>query len=509
MDADGQHVRLERALDAPSFSDTPSRSTCEEFAPTRHSGTGNAEAARLKVAVSRLERIDHALSARAGVTWAQRAVLGGILAGLLALGACAPQTATVLLQSLFTLAFSALLAVRLIAIAEALRPQRRVHPLYGPLADEDLPMYTILVALYREAEVVPQLLAALAALDYPADRVDIIFALEAGDSGTFDALQAALQGENKRIVIVPDGSPRTKPRALCYALTFARGDYVVVYDAEDQPEPGQLRAAVAGFASGGECLGCLQARLNVYNSHECWLTRQFAIEYTSLFDAILPAFARYRVPVPLGGTSNHFPRSVLEHAGGWDPYNVTEDADLGVRLARFGYTVAMLHSTTWEEAPPRARDWLNQRRRWHKGWLQTYFVHMRAPARLWRELGAGPFIWFQIVAGGGLLSALVHPWLYAWLAWHTLHGGWPLPPDGTLKALIWWSALAAMIASCLAAVVLAMITVRRRKFASLMLSALATPLYWLPVSLAAYRALWDFVVNPFYWAKTPHRPRQT
>jgi cellulose synthase/poly-beta-1,6-N-acetylglucosamine synthase-like glycosyltransferase len=175
-----------------------------------------------------------------------------------------------------------------------------------------------------------------------------------------------------QVLVVPEGAPRTKPRATQYALQFARGEYVVVYDAEDAPEPDQLRRALAALRAGGERLGCLQAQLNIYNSDATWFTRQFTVEYTALFDCILPTLERLRLPVPLGGTSNHFPRAVLDAVGGWDPYNVTEDADLGIRLARAGWHVGVLNSTTWEEAPPTFRIWKGQRTRWLKGWMQPH-----------------------------------------------------------------------------------------------------------------------------------------
>lgn len=468
-----------------------------------------AAASRLKRATTLLEQTYPALSARTGLTAAQRLMLGGIGLVAVVLALLAPAEGRRALALVLALAFAAPLIVRLLAIGEALKPRAGSDAASGPEHVGEgaaFPDYTVLVALYREAAVVPQLVEAMTALDYPAEHLDIIVAVEADDAATRDALVAARLPAHMRVVEVPDGTPRTKPRALCYALTFARGDYVTVYDAEDQPEPDQLLKARSAFAASDQRLGCLQARLNVYNRHESWLTRQFAIEYTALFDAVLPAYTRLNIPLPLGGTSNHFRRSVLEHVGGWDPYNVTEDADLGVRLARFGYRVAMLPSTTWEEAPPRVRDWLAQRTRWQKGWLQTYFVHMRDPGALWRDLGPGPWLWFQVVIGGGLISALVHPWLYAFAAWQMVSAGATLA-DASGPSLLWWTAVATMAATWVAAITLAILALRNRGFGALIPAALASPFYWLPISMAAYRALWEWLTAPFYWAKTPHRPR--
>ena len=271
-------------------------------------GLQPSDAERLHLAVTRLERLRPDLSARLGLTARQKTFLGtiAILGG--SLEWLDPSAAMLAVQALLAFSFALLLAIRLLAIWVALTPVKAPSP--RPLhrcEDALLPVYTVLVALYDEAAVVPQLVAALAAIDYPPGRLDIIVALEAGDGETLAALERTNLTVGMRTIVVPVGRPRTKPRALCYALTYARGAFVVVYDAEDQPEPGQLREAVAAFAAGEGTIGCLQARLNIYNRRENWLTAQFAIEYTALFDAVLPAYARYRLPVPLGGTSNHFP----------------------------------------------------------------------------------------------------------------------------------------------------------------------------------------------------------
>ena len=210
------------------------------------------------------------------------------------------------------------------------------------LADDDLPVYSVLVPLHHECQIAPALVQALRSLDYPARKLEIFFITEAQDAGTRAALIAANQSEHMRIFTVPAGTPQTKPRALNYALQFARGDLVAVFDAEDVPSPRQLRLAAEMFAAGGPELVCVQARLGIYNPDDGFLTRQFALEYASLFEAILPALERLGLPILLGGTSNHFRRRALEALGAWDAYNVTEDADLGIRIARAGMRVAML-----------------------------------------------------------------------------------------------------------------------------------------------------------------------
>jgi cellulose synthase/poly-beta-1,6-N-acetylglucosamine synthase-like glycosyltransferase len=236
--------------------------------------------------------------------------------------------------------------------------------------DDGLPVYTIVVALYREAAAVKGLVAALRALNYPVEKLDIKLVVEADDTQTRMAIAALGLGLPFEIIVAPASGPRTKPKALNAALPFARGSFVAVYDAEDRPERDQLRLALEAFVAGDGRLACVQARLTIDNSRDSWLSRLFTAEYAGLFDVFLPGLAAWRLPLPLGGSSNHFRAAVLRECGAWDPYNVTEDADLGMRLARFGYRTAVIPSSTYEEAPARFGPWLKQRTRWFKGWMR-------------------------------------------------------------------------------------------------------------------------------------------
>jgi len=236
-------------------------------------------------------------------------------------------------------------------------------------------------------------------------------------------------------------------------------------------------------------------------------TRQFTVEYSALFDGILPALARLRLPVPLGGTSNHFPREVLLAAGGWDPFNVTEDADLGFRLARQGWRTTVLASTTWEEAPIRFGQWFRQRSRWLKGWMQTYLVHTRQPWRLSAELGVRGALGFHALMGGLVLSALVHPLFYLLLAWHALSGQLFAPADSVAGAALWAIAWINLAAGYLMSICVGALSAVRRGQPRLALSALLMPLCWLLVSAAAYRALWQLARDPYFWEKTEHGAR--
>ena len=359
----------------PSISTAPQRGICGRASGDIVSATEAAagHARRLDEAVHGLRARTPELSAATGLwAWQRRALaaaLLGLCAGMRAGAGDDADRAAGHHGGAVPVRRRAAHRWRCGSCAHPLRDRCRLPVAPG---DAPLPLYTVLVPLFREAGVVAELLASLRALDYPPDRLEIMLIVEQVDAETQAALGRAALDPHMRVLVVPDGEPRTKPRAIQYALQFAHGDYVVVYDAEDAPEPDQLRRALAALAAGGGRIGCLQAQLNIYNSDATWFTRQFTIEYTALFDCILPALERLQLPVPLGGTSNHFPRAVLDAVGGWDPYNVTEDADLGIRLARNGWHVGVLHSTTWEEAPPTFRIWKGQRTRWLKGWMQPH-----------------------------------------------------------------------------------------------------------------------------------------
>jgi len=418
----------------------------------------------------------------------------------------APAIAELTLLALMTAPFVFVVLLRVAALVDgATRAFARARPAELPKRrDENLPRYTILVPLYRESAVLGTLLDALAALDYPRDKLEILLVVETGDRETHTALRALALPGNARVHVVPRGAPRTKPRALNFGLVFASGEFVTVYDAEDIPEPDQLRRALAAFEAGGERLGCVQARLNIYNPGQNWLTRQFTIEYSALFDVILPTLERLAMPIPLGGTSNHFRRDALDAVGGWDAYNVTEDADLGLRLARLGWRVGVLASTTWEEAPGGLGNWFGQRTRWLKGWIRTYLVHMRQPWRVLRELGPAKFFGLQVLMAGMVVSPLVHPWFYA-LAFAKLTGLEILQmPSSGLGDALWHAALFNVVAGYAAAVLLGMLAVVRRRHYRLLLSALFMPVYWLIISAAAYRALIDHLDRPHSWRKTQH-----
>ena len=374
-------------------------------------------------------------------------------------------------------------------------PRRSGLSISTTRADEELPVYTVIAPLHREARVVDQLLSAIERLDYPAEKLDVILIVEADEPAT----RAAITRRKHRIPITvipaPPTEPRTKPKALNIALELARGSFVVIYDAEDRPEPNQLRCALEALRSAGNDLACVQARLCI-DTDATWLARYFTAEYAGHFDVFLPKLAEFGLPLPLGGSSNHFRTAALRGAGGWDPYNVTEDADLGMRLARLGYRCGVIESTTFEEAPTAARRWLGQRSRWFKGWMQTLLVHMRQPRRLFRELGPRGFTTFMLVVGGNAFVALVHPIFVVGLCWR-----FAFTTEGSSNAAL---CVISVVAGYVPSVALAWRGLCRRKVPNKLRILAWTPLHWLLLSGAAWWAAGELIFAPTHWNKTEH-----
>lgn len=443
------------------------------------------------------------MSARGGpAVWQWLALLFGLGAAV-ASYAYQPSLTVFSLSVFFAVFFFLLISLRIAAAMMQSRLsqgfQAQSISFDGPEAD--LPTYTILVPLFHEANMLPQLIKALEGLDYPKARLDIKLLIEAVDTETRLAIDALRLPPRYHIITVPDARPRTKPKALNYGAALARGDYVVIYDAEDIPAPDQLKCALGQFAIEGPDVAALQAKLNFYNQRLNWLTRQFTVEYCSLFDGLLPAFQLLDFPLPLGGTSNHFRRHALIEAGGWDAYNVTEDADLGIRLYRRGFRAKVLSSSTFEEATHRPHSWIRQRTRWLKGWVQTYFVHMRRPFTLLQELGFWRFLGFQAIIGGPIIASLAHPVFLGILFWQLPYER--LPQDLWLLGLLVLS-IFNLFAGYLATMWLGLITLRLRHISGLFMSILTIPFYWLLISVAAYRAFLQLCYAPFYWEKTHH-----
>ncbi len=366
----------------------------------------------------------------------------------------------------------------------------------------DLPIYTILCPLYREAGVLPQLVDACAAFDYPASLLDVKLLLEADDTETLEVVKTYPLPGYFDVIVVPAEGPRTKPKACNYGLQFARGEYVVIFDAEDIPEPDQLKKAIATFRASDPNVGCVQAKLNFYNPRQNALTTWFALEYTSWFDFFLPGLVDLGLPVPLGGSSNHFPTSLLRQLNAWDPNNVTEDADLGIRLHRAGYRTVIMASTTLEEANSDFVNWVKQRSRWGKGYAISWLVQMRHPVTLYRAVGFKSFIAVQLTLGGTFGVSVLN--LAVWLL--TLL--WALAQFNFIAYLfpsaIYYVGMLELLVGNFFFLYMGVWSCQHRKSWELTRIALLAPAYWLMMSLAMLKAGLQLVTKPTYWEKTVH-----
>ena len=412
-----------------------------------------------------------------------------VAAALLSSLATLPVAGTVFLRIPALLCVPAFAALTVLRFAATCLPVR-----WAPRRDlpcSVLPPASLMIALYDEAEVLPDLIAALDRIDYPADRLQIMLVLEETDRRTRAALDGVRLGEHYEVIIVPPGTPQTKPRALNYALRFCSGRIVGVHDAEDRPHPQQLKTAAESFAAAGAELACLQAPLNWYNHSETWLTRQFAMEYAAHFHALLPLYRRLGWPLPLGGTSNYFRADTVRRAGGWDAWNVTEDADLGVRLHALGYRCNLIEPMTLEEAPVTLRAWLPQRTRWLKGYLQTLGVHAGLDPN--RRAYLLPLV---LTLGGTVLSALAHGPAAIICLYTLATGGCPEPLRPLYGGLL--------LLGYLASVCCILRGMKRAGLRPRLLDLIRLPLYWPCQGWAAARALYQQAAAPYVWEKTRH-----
>ncbi|MGR6466874.1 glycosyltransferase family 2 protein [Rhizobium sp. PAMB 3182] len=446
-------------------------------------------------------------SARFVITGAQGLLLGALASALVSALIAMPGRTLLFLHTVVSFVYFFSLALRCLALLWRVTA-RRPKPL--PNEDGPLPVYTVLVALYGEARVAGQLMASLKRLNWPKSRLDIKIVCEEGDDETIEAIRRAQPGPEVEIVVVPKVGPQTKPKALDYALAGARGTYTAIFDAEDRPHPDQLREAYYHFQSVGPDVACLQAPLIITNAHRGWLPSLFAMEYGAFFRAILPLLSMMRMPMPLGGTSNHFRTDVLKSCGAWDPYNVTEDADLGMRLYRLGYRAEVIKRHTLEDAPTRIGVWRKQRTRWFKGWMQTWLVLMRKPGALIRDFGPKAFIVFQLMIGGMLISALAHPLIFLFLAAPLMPYIGVTPPESHFvhTALFALDSISIFgnYGLFLALGSVSLIQYEKRRLGR---RWLAFPLYWMLISYAAWMAVLELWRKPHFWNKTPHGEDQS
>jgi len=371
--------------------------------------------------------------------------------------------------------------------------------------------------------VVKKLIRAVNTLDYPHDRLDVKILLEEDDTATIEAARAVDLPDCCHIMVIPHSLPKTKPKACNHGLREANGEFVVIYDAEDRPEPDQLKKAICAFKRVDGRVACLQAKLNYYNPRQNMLTKWFTLEYSAWFDLFLPGLQAMGVPIPLGGTSNHFRTDVLRELGGWDPFNVTEGCDLGVRSSMKKYSTQVLDSTTWEEANSRLGNWIRQRSRWVKGYIQTHLVYTRSVLKSTVKIGPLKFLSFCATIGGSALTFLLNP--FYWIAgfvyvilqllyypdspWQILYNkttdpqGWVLDPWSVVSHIFFPIAIA-LAAANIIFVLVNLIAALKRRFYYLIPYALLSPLYWVLISIGAWKGFLQLLWNPFYWEKTVH-----
>jgi cellulose synthase/poly-beta-1,6-N-acetylglucosamine synthase-like glycosyltransferase len=345
--------------------------------------------------------------------------------------------------------------------------------------------------------MVEGLIETLSQFNYPQDKLEIFFLCEEVDPETITAVQKHLKPPF-HLHIVPKGLPQTKPRALNYALQFAKGEFVTIYDAEDRPHPDQLWMALDSFEANPNWT-TLQAPLDYYNTDDNLLTRQFTLEYAALFHVWLPFLARLGIPFPLGGTSNHMRRSALDECEGWDAHNVTEDADLSFRLATLNQKIGYITPPTDEEAVSGLKMWHNQRARWMKGYVQTWLVHMHRPLRPLNVYGVARFLSLQLTLAYSVLSALIYtPVLVGGLVY--IMGYWAFDWRMPFSAPYFF----ALGLSLSVGILIGMVGAYRAGKPQLLKWALLMPVYWVLLFWPTVRALTELHTRRFYWHKTDH-----
>lgn len=478
-------------------------SSFQAFAATH--GHESADTRLLWQSIDGLRSASPDLAVAETLTFGQRRglLIGGVTAAFFM--ALDWHVTLALLVSVVIFFYFGAMVVRLLLFVKALNGGGRVAVTDEMALTADpatLPRYTVLVPAYGEPEVIGRLISTLGTLVYPKEKLEILLLLEADDQVTIAAARPALVNEPTiSLVLVPPAEPRTKPKALNYGLLRSSGDIVTIYDAEDRPEPLQLLKAALALDAAPPNVVCVQARLDFFNQQQNFITKWFTLDYRMWFTQMLPGLAQLGAPIPLGGTSNHIRRDALLEVGAWDAYNVTEDADLGIRLHRQGYRTGVVDSTTYEEANSDFVNWIKQRSRWYKGYVQTSLVHLRHPRALLRDLGPSGFALFVLFVAGTPVLAALNPIFWtmtlAWFVWH------PAIIAEAIPTLTYFVGQSAWIGGN-ALVLYSWLLSTRDPREKLWLAALLAPLYWIMMSIAALKAVLQLLTAPSYWEKTQH-----
>lgn len=451
--------------------------------------------------------LHHSKSALTVITQAQRSVLFVLLGAFLIGIGLSPLVTFQVIVAILSFIYFIDVVFNFFLILKSLHSPPEISPSKKEIAalnDKDLPIYTILCPLYKEAHVIPQFVEAISAMDWPKNKLEVMLLLEEDDTYSVEAVKRMKLPSYIRAVVVPDSQPKTKPKACNYGLNLAKGEYVVIYDAEDKPAVDQLKKAYLAFQTVGPQVKCLQAKLNYYNPTQNWLTRLFTAEYSLWFDVILTGLQSIGTTIPLGGTSNHFRTVDLLEFEGWDPFNVTEDCDLGVRLFKKGAQTAIIDSTTLEEANSNFHNWIRQRSRWIKGYMQTYLLHMRDPMDFASSQGIHAVL-FQLTVGGKIAFILINPILWVLtIAYFVLYRFVGPTIESLYPTTVFYMAVTSLIFGNFMFIYYYMIGAAKREHWGLMKWIYLIPFYWLMVSIAGAMALYQLIVKPHYWEKTIH-----
>jgi cellulose synthase/poly-beta-1,6-N-acetylglucosamine synthase-like glycosyltransferase len=460
---------------------------------------------RLEASTSGLADRVPLVSARSLVSKGQRNFLIGLFSVIVLGLVLSVRIGFIVILAIFTLTYLTAVVYRLVLFSRSMRSdavQVVTDEEALSVPERELPFYTIMIAAYRESSVIAKLIDHIGQLDYPVERLEVLLLIEEDDDETLEALRKIDAGSQFKLVVVPPGDPRTKPKALNYGLTLARGDIVAVYDVEDTPDILQLRRSAVALDRFGPEVACLQAKLSYGNANQNFITRSFTIEYAMWFSFFLPGLVSLNAPIPLGGTSNHFRRAALRALGGWDPYNVTEDCDLGIRMFREGYRTKVLESITLEEANSDFVNWVKQRSRWYKGYLQTFLIHLRSPVEITREMGGKGVFHLSAFVGATPILAVLNPIFWGLtIVWFIAHPAFVLE---IFPAPVYYLGLALWSFGNFLLWYLTILTARQTQHDGLVFAALLVPLYWIMMSIAAVKAVWQLVVTPSFWEKTVH-----
>jgi cellulose synthase/poly-beta-1,6-N-acetylglucosamine synthase-like glycosyltransferase len=447
-------------------------------------------------------------SAVFSVTAVQK-VIGLLLLATIIIGLFfALKTSMIVIIAILTFLYFADLLFNFYLIYHGLakEPEIRISKdVIAALPHREWPMYTIFCPLYKEWEVLPQFIYAMSRIDYPKDRLQVMLLLEENDPETVQKAREFNLPSYFDIVVVPDSKPKTKPKACNYGLLKAQGEYIVIYDAEDAPNPLQLKQAVLAFESVPDTVKCIQAKLNYYNPRQNLLTRFFTAEYSLWFDLILPGLQSFNTLIPLGGTSNHFRKRDLVEMNGWDAFNVTEDCDLGIRLAKRGFTTAIMDSITLEEANSDFKNWIWQRSRWIKGYMQSYLVHMRNPYHFIQNNKKMHLIALQINVGAKILSLFINPFMWiVTIVYFAARATVGPTIEELFPPVILYMAVTSLLVGNFMYLYAYMLGCAKRKHYGIIKFSFLIPFYWLMMSISAWVALYQMIVAPHSWAKTKH-----